>query len=142
MPIAEPIAATSNASAMMHDCGFLRVGEQLGEPAPQAQRGDLRGEFDDQHRIGEAAERGRPINSPADEQERHHSREPQHEAEDVEPAASRKRRHVGVGRRSLPGRREPCRSMRLAPMLAPADLDVERHVELDRRLGGVGHHLA
>ena len=64
--------------------------------------------------------------------------EPQHEAEDVEPAAARERRHVGIGRRSR------CRcggalglaSMRLAPMRAPADLDIERHVELHRRFGG------
>ena len=59
------------------------------------------------------------------------------EAEDVEPPAARQRRHVGVGRRS---RRRPGplarRSMRLAPVRAPADLDVERHVERHRRLGG------
>ena len=39
--------------------GLLRIGEQLRQSAPQAQRGDLRGEFDGQHGIGEAPERGR-----------------------------------------------------------------------------------
>ena len=38
---------------------LLRVGEQLGKPAPQPERGDLRGELDRQHRISEAPERGR-----------------------------------------------------------------------------------
>ena len=35
----------------------------------------------------------------------------------------------------------PC-SMRCAPMLAPADLHVERDIELERRLGGIGHDSA
>ena len=56
---------------------LLRVGEQLGEPAPQPQRRELRGELDDQHRIGEAAERGRAIDPAGDEQERQPRREPQ-----------------------------------------------------------------
>ena len=59
MPIADPIAATSMASATMQASRLLRVGEQLGEAAPQPERGDLRGELDRQHRIGKAAERGR-----------------------------------------------------------------------------------
>ena len=56
MPIADPIAATSSASATTQTCGFLRIGEQLGEAAPQAERGELRRELDRKHRISEAAE--------------------------------------------------------------------------------------
>ena len=108
----------------------------LGEPAPQAQRGDLRGELDRQHRIGKASERSWPIDPAGDEQERHHARQPKHEAEDIEPAAAGERRHVGVGARRSGAAAARRRSMRRAPMLAPADLDVERHIERHRRLGG------
>ena len=60
MPIADPIAATSNASATTQTCGFVGLGQLLREPALQAQRRELRGELDDQDGISEAAERPAP----------------------------------------------------------------------------------
>src|SRR5260221_496069 len=30
--------------------------------------------------------------------------------------------------------------MRFAPMAAPADFDIQRHVQFERRFGGAGHH--
>ena len=74
IPIADPIAATSKASATMQACGFFASASSWARPRRKPERGDLRGELDRQHRISEAAERGRPVNSPADEQERHHPR--------------------------------------------------------------------
>ena len=59
MPIADPIAATSMRVGDDAGLRLLRVGEQLRKAAPQAERGELRRELDRQHRIGEAAERGR-----------------------------------------------------------------------------------
>ena len=70
MPIAEPTAATSSASATMQACGFFALASSWASPRFRPERRDLRGELDHQHRIGEAAERGRPVDAPGDEQER------------------------------------------------------------------------
>ena len=115
------------------DVRLVGVRQLLGEPALQAERRQLRRELDDQHRIGEAAERFGAVHPAGDEQERQPRREPQHEAEEIDPPAARQRGEVGGRRRRSSG----SGSMRGAPMRAPADLDVERHVELERRLGGV-----
>ena len=56
MAIADPIAATSSASADHADMRLVGLGQLLGQAALQAERRQLRREFDDQHRIGEAAE--------------------------------------------------------------------------------------
>ena len=69
VPTAEPMAATSSASATMQDCGFFASVEQLGKSAPQTQRRDLGRELDDQDGIGKAAERCGAVRAGADEYE-------------------------------------------------------------------------
>ena len=148
-------ARPASASQTTLACGRSALGQRLREPALQPERGEQRGEFDHDDREREAAERVRAVERPA--MNRNGIRA---------PAAARSRRNwsarpwracrcrwVGQPRAfapppptlsiAAPDRRRrspecamPAASMRRAPARAGADLDAERHVELDRRLGG------
>ena len=72
---------------------LLRQG--LGQPAPKAERCELRDKFDDQDRIGKAAQHLWSVKSPRDEQEGDTRSKPQHEAEHIGPAALGERLQIG-----------------------------------------------
>ena len=132
-PTADPIARDQQRVPDDADVRLVGVRKLLGQPALQPQRRQLRRELDDQDRISEAAERLGAVHAPGDEQERQARDQPEDEAEEVDPPAARQRRQVG-GRPRCGGRVSVAQCA--APQLrAPADLDVQRHVELERRLG-------
>ena len=118
--------------AVPDDADVRLVGgrQLLGEAALQPQRRELRGELDDDHRISEAAEQLRAVEAAGDEQEgqprRSRSRKPKKLVRPPLASAAISSSGAGGGRRSMRG----------APVRPGADLDAERHAELDRRLGG------
>ena len=67
----------------MQACGQVGVGELLRQPALEPDRGELRRQFDDQHRISEAPERFRAVTTTGDKQERQARDQPHDEAEEI-----------------------------------------------------------
>ena len=103
----------------------------LGEAALQAQRRELRGELDDDHRISEAAEQLRPVEAAGDEQEGQARGEPEQEAEEVGPPALGERGDVLVRRRAAAS------AQCAAPQFGPVPISTPSGtLKRDRRLGG------
>ncbi len=72
----------------------LGLRQRSRQPALQPERRQLCDKFDNEHGIGEAAERVRTVPAPGDEKERETRGEPQQKTEHIRPAALCKRRNI------------------------------------------------